>query len=103
MNTNADTYNLYYGAGFWKTGQTNKPGPSLVSAAKENWALLSPYKVASNFYWKDDQTLVMEMRYIESPHTEITTCHFDGNNITVDVERSFDYGSKKTEMTGVLK
>jgi CubicO group peptidase (beta-lactamase class C family) len=103
MNTNTDTYNLYYGAGFWKTGQTNKPGPSLVSAAKENWALLSPYKIASNFYWKDDQTLVMEMRYIESPHSEIITCHFDGNKITVDIERSFDYGSKKTVLTGVLK
>jgi CubicO group peptidase (beta-lactamase class C family) len=103
MNTGVDTYNLYYGAGYWKTGQTNKPGPSLVSAAKENWALLSPYKIASNFYWKDDQTLVMEMRYIESPHTEITTCHFDGSKITVDIERSFDYGSKKTVLTGVLK
>ena len=103
MNTNADTYNLYYGAGYWKTGKTNKPGPSLVSAAQENWAILSPYKIASNFYWKDDQTLVMEMRYIESPHSEITTCHFDGNKITIDIERSFDYGSKKTELTGVMK
>lgn len=103
INTNADTYNLYYGAGFWKTGQTNKPGPSLVSAAKENWALLLPYKVASAFYWQDDSTLVMQMRYIESPHTEKTICHFDENNITLDVERSFDYGSKKTEMKGVLK
>ena len=97
MNTDADTYNLYYGAGYWKTGQTNKPGPNLASAAKENYALLSPYKVAANFYWKDDQTLVMQMRYIESPHTEITTCHFDRNNITVDIERSFDYGSQENQ------
>jgi hypothetical protein len=103
INTGTDTYNLFYGAGFWKTAQTNKPGPYLVSGAKENWALLSPYKVASNFYWKDEQTLVMEMRYIESPHTEITTCHFNGNKITVDIERSFDFGSKKTTISGVLK
>jgi hypothetical protein len=103
MNTGPDTYNLFYGAGFWKTAQTNKPGPSLLSGAKENFALLSPYKVASSFYWKDDQTLVMVMRYIESPHTEITTCHFDGAKVTVDIERSFDYGSKKFTMEGVLK
>jgi hypothetical protein len=103
INTGTDTYNLFYGAGFWKTAQTNKPGPYLVSDAKENWALLSPYKVASNFYWKDEQTLVMEMRYIESPHTEITSCHFNGNKITVDIERSFDFGSKKTTISGVLK
>ncbi len=75
----------------------------MLSEAKENFALLSPYKVVSNYYWKDDQTLVMEMRYIESPHREITTCHFDGNKITVDIERSFDYGSKKSTLTGVLK
>jgi CubicO group peptidase (beta-lactamase class C family) len=103
LNTGSDTYNLFYGAGFWKNGQTNKPGPSLTSEAKENFALLSPYKVAGSFYWKDDQTLVMGIRYIESPHTEIFTCHFTGKNITVDVERSFDFGSKKSVMTGVLK
>lgn len=103
LNAGADSYNLFYGAGFWKTGQTNKPGPYTVSAAKENWALLSPYKVAGNFYWKDDQTLVMQMRYIESPHAETFTCHFDGKKITVDIEKSFDYGSKKSVMTGVQK
>lgn len=103
MKTATDSYDLYYGAGFWKTGQTNKPGPYIVSDAVENWAILSPYKVAGNFYWKDDQTLVMEMRYIESPHTETITCHIDGANITVDVERSFDYGKKKSVMTGVQK
>jgi CubicO group peptidase (beta-lactamase class C family) len=103
INTGTDVYNLYYGAGFWKPGQTNKPGPNLVSNALENWALLLPYKVQSNFYWKDDQTLVMQMRYIESPHTETTTCHFDGARLTIDFERSFDYGSKKSTMAGVLK
>jgi Beta-lactamase len=103
MNTGIDTYNLYYGVGYWKTGQTNKPGPSLVSTAMENWALLSPYKVAGNFYWKDDQTLIMQMRYIESPHTETFICHFDGKKITVDIERSFDYGSKKSVMIGIQK
>jgi CubicO group peptidase (beta-lactamase class C family) len=103
LNAGTDTYNLYYGAGSWKTGQTNKPGPSLVSGAIENWALLSPYKVAGNFYWKDGQTLVMQMRYIESPHTETFTCDFDGKKITMEIERSFDYGSKKSIMTGVQK
>jgi hypothetical protein len=103
LNTGNDSYNLYYGAGSWKTGQTNKPGPYLVSAAKENWALLAPYKIAGNFFWQNEQTLVLEMRYIESPHTEIITCHFDGKKIIVDVERSFDYGSKKSTMNGILK
>jgi len=103
LNAGSDTYDLFYGAGSWKTGQTNKPGPNAGSYALENWAILSPYKVAGNFFWQDDQTLIMQMRYIESPHTEIFTCHFDGKNITVDVERSLDYGKKKSVMTGVQK
>jgi CubicO group peptidase (beta-lactamase class C family) len=103
LNTGADTYNLYYGLGFWKPGQTNKPGPLLFSYARENYALLSPYKIAGNFYWKDEQTLVMEMRYMESPHTETFICHFDGKNISVDIEHSLDFGKKKITLTGVEK
>jgi hypothetical protein len=103
LNTGTDTYTLLFGAGFWKKGQTNKPGPYSVSAAKENWAILSPYKVAGNFFWKDDQTLILQLRYIESPHMEIFTCHFDGKQMTMDIERSFDYGSKKSTLTGVQK
>ncbi|HEY2648226.1 MAG TPA: serine hydrolase [Puia sp.] len=103
LNAGTDTYDLFFGAGFWKRAQTNKPGPYAVSEAMENWAILSPYKVAGNFFWRDDQTLVMQMRYIESPHTEIFTCHFDGKQISVDIERSFDYGTKKSVMAGVQK
>jgi Beta-lactamase len=103
MNTGSDTYNLFYGAGFWKTGQTNKSGPSLFSYAKVNYALLSPYKVAAHFFWKDEQTLVMEMRYVESPHTETVTCHFEGKNITLDIAYSLNFGTKKIILTGVLK
>jgi hypothetical protein len=46
---------------------------------------------------------VLEMRYVESPHTEIFTCHFDGKSIAIDIARSFDYGTKKTTLTGVQK
>ena len=103
MNTNADTYNFYYGSANWKTGQTNKPGPSLFSAERENFALLSPYKIACNYYWKDEQTLVMEMRYMESPHSETITCHFDGKKLSMDIQYSLDFGKKSTVLTGVQK
>jgi hypothetical protein len=103
MNTKTDTYNLYYGAGKWKTAQTNKQVPTLFSLARENYALLLPYKVAGSFYWKDDNTLVMVMRYIESPHTETITCHFEGKNLTMEIQYSFHFGSKKTVFSGILK
>jgi hypothetical protein len=103
LNTGSDTYNLYYGAGKWKFGQTNMPGPSLVGAAKENFALLSPYKVAGNFFWKDDQTLVMQLRYLESPHMETITMHTEGKKLGMDIEYSFNYGGNKMELTGTQK
>jgi hypothetical protein len=103
LNTGSDTYNLYYRAGKWKTGQTNKPGPSLFGVAKENYALLSPYKVTGNFFWKDDQTLVMQLRYIESPHMETINLHMEGKKLTMDIEYSLNFGTKKIELTGVLK
>jgi len=103
MNTASDVYNLYYNAGSWKAGQTNKPGPSLFGAAKENFGILAPFKVDGNFYWKDDQTLVLLMRYIESPHSQTMTFHFEGQKISVDIENSLDFGKNKTVLNGVLK
>jgi hypothetical protein len=103
LNTGSDTYNLYFGAGKWKTGQTNKPGPLLNGDKKENYALQSPYKVAGNFFWKDDQTLVMQLRYLESPHTETFTMNMDGKKLTMDIAYSFYFGTKKMDLTGTQK
>lgn len=103
LNTASDTYNLYYGAGKWKLGQTNKPGPSPMGTYKENYALLSPYKVAGNFFWKDDQTLVLQMRYLESPHMETFTLKSEGKKLTMDIDYSFNFGSDQMELTGVQK
>jgi len=103
LNTGSDTYNLYFGAGKWKTGQTNKPGPLLNGNKKENYALQSPYKVAGNFFWKDDQTLVMQLRYLESPHMETFTLNMDGKKLAMDIAYSFYFGAKKMELTGTQK
>jgi hypothetical protein len=103
LNTGSDTYNLYFGAGRWKTSQTNKPGPLVSGEKKENYALLSPYKVAGNFYWKDDNTLIMQLRYLESPHMETFTLNMDGKKLAMDIAYSYNYGSKKMEMTGTQK
>ena len=103
LNTGSDTYNLYFGAGKWKTAQTNKPGPLFNGDKKENYALQSPYRVAGNFYWKDDQTLVMQLRYLESPHTETFTMNMAGKKLTMDIGYSFYFGAKIMEMTGTQK
>jgi hypothetical protein len=35
------------------------------------------------------------LRYIESPHTEAITCHFDQNKILVEIQNSFQPAAKQ--------
>jgi hypothetical protein len=90
IKTDTATYQIQFGNGEWKPGVTNKKGPSLVARAKGYFVGLPPPKIASSYQWKDDNTLELKIRYIESPHTEIIVCHFDGNDITADFGNSFD-------------
>lgn len=82
-------YNIDFGNGKWAYGTTNKPGPSLTAAAKEIRTMLSPAKVAGSYTWKDDHTLQLTLRYIESPHMEYFTCVFDQSSITIHESNSF--------------
>lgn len=89
-------YQLSFTAGEWQTGETNMPGPSLVANNIENNAMIFPTKIAGSYTWKDANTLQLVLRYIESPHTETFTCHFLGKQLSMDVEKSFDFGKNKT-------
>ncbi|MEP7144195.1 MAG: serine hydrolase [Ferruginibacter sp.] len=103
LGTDTGSYQLAFGAGTWQRSQTTKRGPSLVAGAKGSFVGLPPLKVAATYNWKDDHTLTFLLRYIESPHTEKITCNFDENNISVEIENSFDYGTKKTILKGKLR
>ena len=96
LQTDTAVYHFSFNAGKWQTGETNMPGPSLVANNIENNAMIFPAKIASSYTWKDANTLQLVLRYIESPHTEIFTCHFEGNKLSIDAAKSFDFGKNKT-------
>jgi len=104
LKTDTATYEIQFGNGEWKPGVTNKKGPSLVARAKGYFVGLPPPKIASSYQWKDDKTLELKIRYIESPHTEIIVCHFEGNDITADFGNSFDKNpaNKKPPLKGKM-
>ena len=104
IKTDTATYDIQFGAGTWKPGVTKKQGPSLVGRAKGHFVGLPPPKITSSYYWKDNNTLELKIRYIESPHTEIIFCRFDDNNITVDIGNSYDKNpaNKKPPLKGKL-
>jgi hypothetical protein len=88
--------------GKWTFGLTKMQGPSLLMKAKENFAFLVPYKVECCYGWKDQNTLQMKLRYIESPHTETITCHFSWQKMDADVEYSYNFGAGKITLHGDL-
>ncbi len=103
MTTGSDTYNFTFGKGQWAGGETTLHGPNLLLRAKAHDAGLPPARVAGSFGWKDEKTLVLVLRYIESPHTETITCRFEGNKISVGFHFSNDPGFNPPELKGVAK
>ena len=94
------TYNINFETGRWVQDETYMQGIGLLTKAKENFSLLLPYAVEGSFGWKDEQTLQLKLRYIESPHTETFIFHLNGEQLNAEVENSFDFGSKKLELQG---
>lgn len=99
LKTKTETFPFIFGADRWIKGETSKRGPNLVSKALAHFVGLPPAKVAGSYRWKDENTLELRLRYIESPHTETFICHFDKNQLAVEIQNSFDK-SKVLELKG---
>ena len=95
LNSGNKDYNLTFGAGKWIGGETSLPGPNLLKLAKAHNVGFPPEKVFCCFTWKDENTLELVLRYIESPHSEKITCRFDGKNLSVDIQYSTVRGASK--------
>ncbi len=91
---------LTLGAGRWVNGETMLPSPNLFGPPI---AALAPFRVAGSYDWKDEHTLEIVLRYTESPHTETILCHFDGNKLSASVDRSMNFGSKRSVLEGESK
>jgi len=101
LKTDKETYPVSFGAGIWNESETTMPVPSLTGGAIENTSMLYPAKITGSYTWKDANTLELELRYIESPHSEIFTCHFESNKLNVEVARSFNFGKNKITIEAV--
>jgi hypothetical protein len=94
-----EVYPISFAADTWQQGETKLKGPYLVSGARNSLAGLPPFKVAGEYTWIDANTLELVLRYIESPHTQTMLCHFSGDNITVDLKRSFNTNAPDAVLT----
>ena len=102
LKTDSVIHKIPFGLGKWETSETTKFGPYLVERAKANRVGLAPFKVAGSYNWKDDKTLELMLRYIESPHTETIVCSFEGDRISIDFQSIFNKNAKRVISKGIL-
>jgi CubicO group peptidase (beta-lactamase class C family) len=84
MKTDTASFDMVFGAGKWEFGETLRHGPSIFATAVNSLNGLPPFKVAGAYTWKEDQSLELTLRYIESVHNETMNFRFEGNKIFVD-------------------
>lgn len=96
IKTEEEYFQFSFGSGEWIIGETNRKGPYLVAGAKGYQSGLEPFKVAGSYAWTDEQTLELQLRYIESPHTQIIRLIFDGERAVMEIGNSFQ--KHKTEL-----
>ena len=96
-------YSFPFGDGKWLRTSTTRLGPNLLYGTQHHFVGMPAVMTAGSYHWKDENTLQLVLRYIESPHTETMTCHFDGQTVSIDDESSFDYGKKKVVISGTMQ
>ncbi len=102
LKTDSTTHKIPFGFGRWELSETTKFGPYLVARAKANRIGLPIFKVAGSYEWKDEKTLEMTLRYIESPHTETITCTFENDKVNIDIQNIFNKNQKRTIFKGII-
>jgi CubicO group peptidase (beta-lactamase class C family) len=100
IGIDSSEYNFTFGSGKWITGETSMPGPNLLLSAKAHHVGLPADIVTGSFGWKDNNTLELVLRYIESPHTETIDCKFDKDRISVGFHYSNMPGNIQPELKG---
>lgn len=103
MVVKSEPYNFSFAPGKWAVGETTLPGPDLLILAKAHFVGLGPSKIAGSFAWRDEKTLELVLRYIESPHSETLTTRFDGNNIAINMKYSNMPDYVMPELKGKMK
>lgn len=100
LQTDTALHVLPFGNGAWLPGHTTRRGPSLTGSFLNSLAGLSPFAVRGAYHWQQD-TLVLTLRYLESPHTETFRCHFREDRITMNISNSLSHTAPGVLYRGV--
>lgn len=93
-------YDLMFSPTSWMERETLRHGPSLTARAKANLTGLPPFKVAGNYTWKDNKTLELVLRYIESPNDEKFVFTFQEADVSIEYSTNFNFYQNKISFKG---
>ncbi|MFT3701951.1 MAG: serine hydrolase [Agriterribacter sp.] len=90
LQSQGKTYPALFGTGKWTKGITQFPSgpPSLTGKPRAGSQGFAVSKIATAYSWKKDGTLVLTMKYIESPHTQTILCTFNNDAVSVRFDNS---------------
>ena len=64
-------------------------GPYSLRSVPAHLETFAPFKVAGNYVWKDENTIEMIIRYIESPHHWKITYQVQGDKLKLTAINSY--------------
>jgi hypothetical protein len=86
----------------WVRGDTALPStpPRIIAGGAP--APGTDHPVAAMARWKDENTFVMTLRYVETPHQDTITCKFDGDKIEIAMVASIERAGKRPVLKGAI-
>lgn len=87
-----------FGRGEWITSRTGMMGPGILRRP----GAVSSNLVAGAYTWENDTTIVLTLRYIESPHHIKMTCRFEGEIAEVRIRQSTPPGYDLPILKGTM-
>lgn len=77
---------LVAGFGEWRHGELDLPGgpPELHRVIGRSQGIPAVSRIAAVAAWADPSTLVITVRYVETPHRDTVTCRFVGDTVVIE-------------------
>ncbi len=84
----------------WMTAETRKPGDTLFAIPGRTPL---PTEIASYYYWKDQDTLVMTLKYVENAHHDVFTFSFAEQGLALAFDNSVARQRDQTDDRPAIK
>lgn len=99
LEMNGEEASIAFGRGRWIESETGFPGPSLLSRPLG----FTSHRIAAAYEWKDDSTLVLTARYIESPHSIMFNFTFEADTLIMNMRLSPPPGLDTPQVKAVME